>query len=344
MRVLVTGGLGFVGRAVASGLAGAGHRVDVLTRGRAGAVPPAGVDLVEGDIRDRSRVVEVVARGRYEGVCHLAALTRPRDSVADPLGYYDVNVGGTVNLLMAIRAAGSVGERRVRFVFASTSVVYGSRRTGALSEDLPPEPESPYAGSKVAAEQLIRYAAAAGDVAAVTLRCFNVAGAFDGYPDADPTRLIPNVLRAIRGELPHITVNGDGSAIREFTHVLDVAAAFRLALEAGTPGPATGEGAATYNVGTGQGVSVRDVISTAERVTGRRVPVEHLPPRPEPHTLVCDPRRLIHALGWHPVLSSLPGIIASAWGANAGPNAGRDAGRSRAGEPEAGASPSALRQ
>jgi UDP-glucose 4-epimerase len=311
MRVLVTGGLGFVGRAVASGLAAAGHRVDVLSRSSAAAgAPPAGADLVEGDVRDRSRVAEVVARGRYDGVCHLAALTRARDSVADPLSYYDVNVGGTLNLLMALRSAGPAAGRPVRLVFASTSVVYGAARTGALSEDLPPRPESPYGASKVAAEQLVGAYAATGEISAVTLRCFNVAGALDGTPDTDPTRLIPNVLRAARGELPHITVNGDGSAVREFTHVVDVASAFRLALQA-----RPGAGAPVYNVGTGQGVTVREVIETAQRVTGRPVPVEHLAPKSEPHTLVSDPRRFVREFDWQPAHSSLAGIIRDAWDA-----------------------------
>lgn len=321
MRVLVTGGLGFVGRAVARDLVGAGHRVDVLSRGRAGVRPPAGADLVTGDVRDRDRIAAVVAAGRYDGICHLAGLIRGRDSVGDPLSYYDVNLGGTVNLLSAVKAVGPVGERPVRFVLASTSIVYGSRRTGALSEDLPPAPENPYGASKAAAEQLIGYHAATGEISAATLRCFNVAGAVDGYADTDPTRIIPNVLRAARGELPRVTLNGDGSAVREFTHVLDVASAFRLAVEAnGTAanstaanGTAAAGAAPVYNVGTGRGVSMAEVIATAERVTNRPVPVEHLPPKPEPHTLVSDPRRIMAALGWAPVHSDLAEIIGSAW-------------------------------
>jgi UDP-glucose 4-epimerase len=142
----------------------------------------------------------------------------------------------------------------------------------------------------------------------VVLRCFNVAGAVDGYTDTDPTRIVPNVLRAARGELPRFTVNGDGSAIREFTHVRDVAAAFRLAVE---DERATG----TYNVGTGQGVAVRDVIAVAEQVTGRTIRVEHLPPKPEPHTLISDPARLTGELGWQPAHSALSEILASAWAA-----------------------------
>jgi UDP-glucose 4-epimerase len=313
MRVLVTGGLGFVGRAVAIDLVGAGHVVDVLSRGASGVEPPTGTDLVEGDIRDRARMAEVVVAGGYDGICHLAALTRGRDSIADPLTYYDVNLGGTLNVLAAVTAARRSDSIPVRFVFASTSVVYGSQQTGALSEDLPVRPESPYGASKVAAEQLVGYHAATGDISAVTLRCFNVAGAVDGYTDTDPTRIIPNVLRAVRGELPRLTVNGDGGAVREFTHVLDVSLAFRLALEAE---PVAGP--ATYNVGTGQGVAVRDVVSIAEQVTGRRVPLEHLPPKPEPHTLVSDPSRLKDQLGWRPSRSGLSEIIRSAWAANTG--------------------------
>lgn len=301
MRVLVTGGLGFVGRAVALDLEAAGHRVAVLTRQGTGAAPPGGTELVEGDVRDRARLAEVVAAGRYDAVAHLAALTRARDSLTDPLTYFDVNLGGTLNLLTALTAG--------RLVLASSSIVYGSR-TGALREDLPIRPENPYGASKAAAEQLVGAVAATGAISAVVLRCFNVAGAVDGYTDTDPTRIVPNVLRAARGELPRVTVNGDGSAIREFTHVLDVAAAFRLAIE---DERATG----AYNVGTGRGVAVRDVIATAEQVTGRTIPVEHLPPRPEPHTLISDPGRLTGELGWRPTHSALSEILASAWAAGA---------------------------
>jgi UDP-glucose 4-epimerase len=299
MRVLVTGGLGYLGRAVAAELVHAGHSVDVLARDPSGATPPDQVRVVEADIRDRVRIAQVLSDGGYHGVCHLAALSRARDSIADPLSYYDVNVGGTVNLLAALPGG-------TRFVLASTSLVYGSRRTGALGEDLPTRPENPYGGSKVAAEQLVIACTATGAVSGTVLRCFNVAGAVDGYPDTDPTRLIPNVLRAARGDTQHISVNGDGSAVREYTHVRDIGSAFRLALETTTaPG--------VYNVGTGRGVAVREVIAIAEQVTGRPVPVAHLPPRLEPHTLISDPTRITEQLGWRPVHSDLPEIIRSAW-------------------------------
>jgi UDP-glucose 4-epimerase len=296
VRVLVTGGLGFVGRVVAVELVRAGYGVDVLSRGRPGTAPPAGTRLVEADLRDRARLADLVRHNGYAGVCHLAALIRSRESVADPQTYHDVNVGGTVNLLAAL-------DKPVPFVLASTSIVYGSRRAGALSEDLAPRPETPYGATKVAAERLVRDAAGTGAVRATALRCFNIAGAVDGSRDTDPTRLIPNVLRAAYGELPHVSVNGDGSAVREYTHVRDVAVAFRLALQSPP------DRYRCYNVGTGRGVSVRDVISTAEAVTGRRVPVVHLPPRPEPHTLVCDPTRITTELGWRPRHSDLAEIL-----------------------------------
>ena len=151
MRVLVTGGLGFLGHAVTLDLLAAGHQVTVLTRGTSDRKPPAGADLTTGDICDRQGMAELFQDGDYGGVVHLAALTSGRDSFADPLAYFDVNTGGTLNLLMAIDQLRH--ERPpVSFVFASTNIVYGSQRTGALSEDLDPHPESPYAASKVAAE------------------------------------------------------------------------------------------------------------------------------------------------------------------------------------------------
>ncbi len=153
---------------------------------------------------------------------------------------------------------------------------------------------------------MVGHVAEAGFVHATTLRCFNVAGAVDGYGDPDPTRLVPNVLRAAYGQLPHVSVNGDGSAVREFTHVRDVATAFRLAVES------PHEGHRTYTVGTGHGVRIRDVIAAAELLTDRRIPVRHLPPREEPHTLVCDPRRITRELGWKPVHSGLSEILQTA--------------------------------
>jgi UDP-glucose 4-epimerase len=172
-RILVTGGLGFLGRAVTLDLRDAGHVVTVLSR----RTDPT---AVTGDVRDRARMRELIAAGGYDSVCHLAALTRPRDSVADPLTYFDVNVAGTLNLLLAVEPA-------TRFVFVSTNQVCGSRHAEPLHEDLPPGPESPYAAAKLAAEQLVGAYAATGAIGAVTLRLFNIAGAMAGVTDTDDT-------------------------------------------------------------------------------------------------------------------------------------------------------------
>jgi UDP-glucose 4-epimerase len=303
VRALVTGGLGYLGHAVTVELLAAGHQVTVLTRGRTDAKPVAGADLIEGDIRDRERVRAVVAAGNFDAACHLAALTHGRDSLADPLNYYDVNVGGTLNLLMAL-------ARGARLVLASTNVAYGSRNLGALREDMDPHPESPYAASKLAAEQLVAAHAATGAIGATSLRFFNLAGAVGGVGDTDPTRIIPNTFRAVTGELPHVTMNGDGSAVRDFVHVADAATAMRLALETARPGEYR-----LYNVGSGVGASMAEIVAAVEAVMGRPVKVERTASKPEPHTLIADTGRVRRELGWVPTRSTLPQILSSAWGA-----------------------------
>ncbi|MEU7934488.1 NAD-dependent epimerase/dehydratase family protein [Micromonospora echinofusca] len=307
MHVLVTGGLGFLGRAVGRELLATGHRVTVMTRGRGDRNPPPGVELVTGDIRDRARVAEIVQEGGYDGVVHLAALTSGRDSFADPLGYFDINATGTLNLLMALDAARST-TAPAALVFASTNIVYGSQHHGALSEDLDPHPESPYAASKVAAEQMVAAHAATGAIGAVTVRPFNIAGAVDGVTDTDCARIIPNVFRAITGQLDHVTLNGDGSAVRDFVHVADVATGIRLALAACTPG-----GCQTINLGSGVGTSMANVVATAEEVTGRPVVVHRQPHKPEPPNLIADMRRARTVLGWTPARAKLTDILADAW-------------------------------
>ncbi|MEV7229685.1 NAD-dependent epimerase/dehydratase family protein [Polymorphospora sp. NPDC051019] len=309
MHVLVTGGLGFLGHAVTVDMLAAGHQVTVLTRGRADATPPAGADLVTGDIRDRDRVADIVKTGEYDGVVHLAALTSGRDSHADPLTYFDVNTGGTLNLLMALDA---VRDQRppASLVFASTNIVYGSHHTGALSEDLDPHPESPYAASKLAAEQLVAAYAATGAIGAVTVRPFNIAGAANGVGDTDPARIIPNIFRAITGQLSHITLNGDGTAIRDFVHVADAAEAIRIAISCCTPGSYH-----LFNIGSGVGVSMAEIIAMAEQVTGRVVTVERNPPKAEPQQLTADIGRVRAQLEWKPSRSNLSHILADAWGA-----------------------------
>ena len=307
MHVLVTGGLGFLGRAVARDLLAAGHRVTVMSRGHGDRKPPADVAIVTGDIRDRARVAQIVKEGGYEGVVHLAALTSGRDSFADPLSYFDVNETGTLNLLMALDTVRTTTDP-VALVFTSTNIVYGSQHQGALSEDLPPHPESPYAASKVAAEHMVAAYAATGAIGAITVRPFNIAGAVEGVTDTDRARIIPNVFRAISGQLDHVTLNGDGSAVRDFVHVADVATAIRQGLAACTPGTCP-----TINLGSGTGTSMATVVATAEQITGHPVTVHRQPPKPEPPNLIADISRAQAILGWTPVRSNLSEILADAW-------------------------------
>ncbi|UAC02266.1 SDR family NAD(P)-dependent oxidoreductase [Dactylosporangium vinaceum] len=278
MRVLVTGGLGYLGHAVTLELQSAGHEVTVMTRGRADAKPRAGAELVEGDIRDRERVADIVKTGHFDGVCHLAAVTQGRESFADPLTYWDVNTGGTLNLLLALDAVKH--ERApIRLVNASSHVVYGAEYQETLTEDLPARPNSPYSASKAAAEDLVRAYASTGAIGAITLRCFNLAGAVGGLGDTDTARIIPNVFRAITGQLDHLTINGPGSAVRDFVHVRDAASAVLSALNAAQIGECR-----TYNIASGQGVSVAEIIKAAEAASGRAVPVQHNPPHLVQHT------------------------------------------------------------
>ncbi|QDY11035.1 UDP-glucose 4-epimerase [Micromonospora sp. HM134] len=307
MHVLVTGGLGFLGHAVTRELLATGHRVTVMTRGRSDRTPPPGAELVTGDIRDRDRVADIVQQGGYGGVVHLAALTSGRDSFADPLSYFDVNATGTLNLLMALDAARSTNAPAA-LVFASTNIVYGSQHHGALSEDLDPHPESPYAASKVAAEQMVAAYAATGAVGAVTVRPFNIAGAVDSVTDTDRARIIPNVFRAITGQLDYVTLNGDGSTVRDFVHVADVATAIRLALVACAPGVCQ-----TFNLGSGVGTSMARVVAATEQITGHSIAVHRQPPKIEPPILIADINRVHRAFDWTPERSELIVILADAW-------------------------------
>lgn len=280
MRILVSGAGGFLGRVLTRVLIAHGHSVVGLTR--------SDVDLTDGPGVARF----VRSAGDVDGLVHLAARVRVRESFEVPAAYWAANVGGTANLL----AAGEFA----RVVLASTTAVYGGGHPGALTEATPTAPGSPYAASKLAAEQLLHQVPAAVTV----LRCFNVVGGWDGVADPDRTRIVNNALAVAAGEKPHVSINGAGDAVRDFVHVRDAAEAFRLALE-GPPG--------TYNLGTGVGASVAEVVEAARRVTGHPVPVLHNPPVEEPHTLVADPTRVRAALGWEPRRSDIETILRDAW-------------------------------
>ncbi|GAA2416674.1 UDP-glucose 4-epimerase GalE [Actinomadura vinacea] len=302
MRVLLTGAAGYVGYAVGRRLLAAGHEVTGLVRGADRALPP-GVRPIIGDLLDPIGL-DAVLDEPYDAVCHLAALTRVRESFAEPLRFFAANVQGTVNLLAALPAT------TTRVVYGSTAAVYGAPDRQPIPEAQAPAPTSPYGASKLAAEQVVRFHARATGHGAVVLRTFNVAGSVDGRPDPDRTRLIPNALAVAAGTAPRLEINGSGAAVREYLHVDDLAAAHVRALEGVRPGDDR-----VYNVGSGAGASVLEVITAVEEVTGRAVPTVERPPQPEPPLLVCDARAVRRDLGWRPERSALKQIIADAWAA-----------------------------
>jgi UDP-glucose 4-epimerase len=298
MRVLVTGATGFVGYAVAGRLCRSGHDVRALARSER-PVPP-GVRRVPGDLHDAASV-RAALDGGIEAVCHLAAHVRVRDSRRDPLRYWRTNAGGTVTLLQALTAGASAPPR---LVVASTCAVYGDEAAQPVTEDAVLRPTNPYGTSKLAADHAVADVAATGAIGAVSLRAFNIAGGVPGHPDRDETRLIPKLVAVAQGRAPELAVNGDGSAVRDYVHVADMAEAFVSALDACAAGRWV-----AYNVGSGQGSTIGEVIAAVEAAVGRRLPVVHRPPVPEPATLLADAALIRHDLGWKPEHSDLAQIV-----------------------------------
>jgi nucleoside-diphosphate-sugar epimerase len=299
VRVLVTGAGGYVGSAVVTALTAAGHEPVAMTHHDAHRLP-SGVETRAADLRDPATLGPAV-RG-VDAVCHLAGLTRARESWQRPLDYFAVNVGGTVELLRAMEAADVAV-----MVFASTGAIYGTPEQQPMREELPDAAPHPYASSKVAAEAVLGWEARRRDLSVAALRLFNAAG----RSDPDLTRLVPRVLAAAAGESGPLGINGDGSVVRDYLHVDDAAEAFVAALNHQPP---AGE-VRRYNIGSGTGASISDVLAAAERVFGRPVPVVHNPPAAEPPTLVCDPSRAAAELDWTPRRSDLDTILRDAWAA-----------------------------
>jgi UDP-glucose 4-epimerase len=307
VRVLVTGAFGFIGTAVVSRLALAGHQVVAVTHRPPESPVPASRarEVIHADVRDAEAMRTAVSG--VEAVCHLAALTRVRESFDYPTEYWQVNARGTRILLDALASHAAQSGQPARLVHASTHAVYGIPRHQPITEDVSPSPASPYGTSKVDAEKAVAAASGTGALGAVCLRTFNVAGAVAGRTDTDQTRLIPRTLAVAAGRAPALEVNGDGSAIRDFVHVDDVARAYMLALDACRPGAY-----AIYNVGA-TGASVRDVVKVAEQITGRSIPVTHTPPKHEAPVIIADCTRISQELSWRPERSSLDEIIGDAW-------------------------------
>jgi UDP-glucose 4-epimerase len=312
MEILVTGGAGYVGSVVAKQLLDAGHEVvvlDDLSRGHARAIPQ-GARHAEVSLLDAAAVAETLAGG-FDAVLHFAALALVAESVEHPERYWRTNLGGTRNLLDGMRAG---GVRRL--VFSSTCATYGEPETIPITEDEPAAPVNAYGASKLAVDLMIRDECRAHGLGAASLRYFNVAGASGALgEDHDPeTHLIPLVLQAAAGRRDHIKVFGtdyptrDGTAVRDYIHIEDLSRAHLLALDALRP--ATHR---VYNLGTGDGYSVREVIEAARRVTGRELPVSEEDRRPgDPPELVAANGRARAELGWTPS-RSLEATIADAW-------------------------------
>ena len=314
MRLLVTGGAGYIGSIVARHLINDGHDVvvlDNLERGHREAVP-AEAGFVECDLRDLD-AVRAAVEDSYAAVLHFAAFALVGESVEHPERYYRNNVLGTLNLLDAMRQA-SVR----RLVFSSTCAVYGEPDEVPIPEGIPTRPTNPYGASKLAADRMISDFCAAHGLGAVSLRYFNVAGASgDLGEDHEPeTHLIPNVLRAAMGINPEVKIFGtdyptrDGTAVRDYIHIDDLSAAHLLALGATTR---AGEHQ-IFNLGNGNGFSVREVIAAAEEVTGKPIPTAEAARRPgDPPELVAASEKVRRELGWEPAKPSITGMVADAW-------------------------------
>ncbi|WP_433660561.1 NAD-dependent epimerase/dehydratase family protein [Nocardia sp. CA-128927] len=303
VRVLVTGANGYLGSAVVEALRSDGHDVVGLVH-LARTRVPHGVPVRAADLLDTEALTAAVQG--VDAVCHLAGLTRVRESFADPLRYFEVNVGGTVALLRAMAAA------KVRkLVFASTASIYGTPERQPMSEDLPDRPPHPYAVSKQAAESVIAAQSATGQLAAVVLRLFNIAGG----ADPDPTRIVPRILAVAAGDSPSLAINGDGTAIRDYVHIDDAATAFAAAI-AHLPDPGAYR---RYNIGSGSGTSVNELVAEAARLTGKSIAVEHHPAAPEPSRLVSDSSRAHRELHWEASTSDITKILRDGRAAQAVP-------------------------
>ena len=320
MRVLVTGGAGYVGSVSVEALVAAGHDVlvlDDLSKGHRDALP-GGVRLVQGSYGDPAVVGQLLANTPVDAVLHCAARSLVGESVSNPALYYRENVAGGVAFLEVLREA---GVRRL--VFSSTAAVYGTPASVPIREDAVLAPINPYGETKRTFEGALRWYAAAYGLRSVSLRYFNVAGASgrNGEVHAPETHLIPNVLAAAEGRAA-LTVFGidyptpDGTCIRDYLHVEDLARAHLLALEATSPGDrvGVGAGALAINLGNGGGFSVREVLAAAETVVGRPIPHAIGERRAgDPPVLVADAGRAGEILGWRAQHRDIVEIVASAW-------------------------------
>jgi UDP-glucose 4-epimerase len=316
MKIFVVGGAGYVGSFTVRRLIEAGHEVvvyDNLCAGHRAAVHPKAT-FVEGDLADRVSMEGLFDAGRFDAAMHFAAFLNVGESVSEPLAYWQNNVANTLKLLDVMKAYDVT-----RFVFSSTCAVYGEPATLPIVEELPKAPINPYGATKLAVEWMLRHCATAWNLGSVSLRYFNASGAAaDGTlgEDHDPEiHLIPIVLQVALGQREAVKIFGtdyptpDGTCIRDYIHVEDLAEAHLRAVEACQPGTTE-----AYNVGTGNGNSVLEIVQAARTVTGHAIPTIEAPRRPgDPPALYAAPGRLNKALGWKPHYRDVRKVIETAW-------------------------------
>lgn len=314
MNILVTGGAGYIGGTVSRLLLAAGHSVTVydnLCHSRREAVA-SGVRFVEGDLADRSLIEATLREGRFDGVMHFAALIEAGESMKVPEVYFRNNTASTLTLLEAMLATG-----HDRLVFSSTAACYGEPESTPITEEARLLPTNAYGESKLLVEQMLAWLNRVHGFRYASLRYFNVAGAIEGYGEAhEPeSHLIPLILDVAMGRRAGIKIFGqdyptkDGTCIRDYIHVKDLADAHFLAL-----GALEKNSRLIYNLGNGQGFTVREVIDSVQRVTGRPIAVEECERRPgDPAVLVASSEKIKAELGWQPKFPELDQIIDSAW-------------------------------
>jgi UDP-glucose 4-epimerase len=315
MRILVTGGAGYVGSHCLRRLLAAGHEAvvyDNLFQGHREAVP-AGM-LVEGDLRDEAKLTALMRDRKIDAIMHFAALALVGESVERPHLYYKNNVVGTFHLLEAMRQAGVT-----RIVFSSTTATYGTPEKMPIAETTPQQPINPYGFSKLVVEHMLDDYAAAYGFGYAALRYFNAAGAASdaqiGEDHTPESHLIPIVLQVALGQRESISIFGDdyptsdGTCVRDYVHVEDLATAHLAALERLQPGKAI-----KVNLGTGRGYSVREVIEACRKITGHPIPAVNAPRRAgDPPALVADARLAGELLDWKPKYTTIESIVETAW-------------------------------
>jgi UDP-glucose 4-epimerase len=315
MNILVCGGAGYIGSNMTALLAAQGHQpvvFDNFSKGHRAAV--RGLEVVEGDLADSELLVTTLRERRIEAVMHFAAYIEVGESVQDPLKYYRNNVSNTQNLLSALEAAGVQ-----KFVFSSTAAVYGMPRRVPITEDMPKEPINPYGETKWDVERMCHYQAAAGKLHFAALRYFNACGAgSDGTCGEDhrpESHLIPLIIQAALGQRAEVKIYGtdyptpDGTCIRDYIHIDDLCRAHLLALD-----QLDGCRELVYNLGNGQGYSVRQVIEMVMRVSGRDFKVVETARRPgDAPVLTSDATKARTELGWRPEKPGLEDMVATAW-------------------------------